>query len=686
MRKLHTYIICMAIAAAAMLSVGKAQEVVNQNVEQAIEDLTDADESETEDDSYLQQLSQLSKYKLNLNTATLSDLQIFRFLNELLLVQLVSYRNLMGPFLSIYELQSMPGWDVETIQRILPYVYVGPAKSAAEDFFSRFRGGANSIVMRVGQVLERQRGFIPDSLGNTRYLGSNHRVFFRYKYVYKNNLQFGLVGDKDPGEQFFKGAQKNGFDFYSFHLFARNLGKIKRLALGDYTVNLAQGLLTYQSLAFRKSVDVLNIKRQTEIFRPYNSAGEFNFHRGAAITVGGDRLSVSAFVNTRRVSANAVVDSVNFEDFVSSLLTNGLHRTPAELADRYAIREFGAGGAIQYKANRWHLGVNGVHYQLEKPLQRRNEPYNLYRFSGTQVTGLSADYSYTYRNIHLFGEVAGNPGGGLAQVHGLIASVDRNVDVSLLYRNISKNYQTLYGNAFTESTTPQAENGLFAGVSMRPWKGIRIDAYADVYRFPWLRFRVDRPSVGKEYLVQLTWKPNKQVEVYTRFRSETKALNYSLPAEAANVTADIPRMNWRTHISYKLSQAITLRARTESVWWDRGGPEAEQGFMVYGDFFYRPLMKPIALNFRLQYFETDGYNSRVYAFENDVLYSFSIPPLSGKGFRWYVNANYDIGRNITLWFRIARTFLPEETNIGSGNDLIDKNHRTDYRFQVRYTF
>lgn len=186
----------------------------------------------------------------------------------------------MGSFLSIYELQSVPGWDVETIQRILPYVYVGPARSAAEDLFSRFRGGTNSIVLRVGQVLEQQRGFIPDSLGKTRYLGSNHRVFFRYKYVYKNNLQFGLVGDKDPGEQFFKGAQKNGFDFYSFHLFARNLGKIKRLALGDYTVNLAQGLLTYQSLAFRKSVDVLNIKRQTEIFRPYNSAGEFNFHRG----------------------------------------------------------------------------------------------------------------------------------------------------------------------------------------------------------------------------------------------------------------------------------------------------------------------------------------------------------------------------------------------------------------------
>jgi hypothetical protein len=76
----------------------KAQEVINSNVEQALEDLAEADELETEDDSYLQQLSQLRRNRMNLNTATITDLQIFRFLNELLLVQIINYRTLMGPF------------------------------------------------------------------------------------------------------------------------------------------------------------------------------------------------------------------------------------------------------------------------------------------------------------------------------------------------------------------------------------------------------------------------------------------------------------------------------------------------------------------------------------------------------------------------------------------------------------
>jgi hypothetical protein len=665
-----------------------AQEVTNNNVEQALEDLAEAEELETEDDSYQQQLSQLRKNPLNLNTATLAELQVFRVLNELLLLQLISYRNLMGPLLSVYELQAVPGWDIETIQRVLPFVRVGPAKSVAEDFSSRFRGGDHSLILRVGKVFEQSKGFTPDSAGATRYLGSPHRLFLRYKYVYKNNLQFGLVGDKDPGEQFFKGAQKNGFDFYSMHLFARNLGMVRRLAIGDYTVNMGQGLLTYQSLAFRKSVDVLNIKRQTEIFRPYNSAGEFTFHRGAAITLGLKNWYLSAFINARRISTTSGLqaDTSEFEDYVSSILTSGLHRTEAEAAKRLNSKEFGTGGALQYRTSKLQLGVNAVHYQLEKPLIRAPQPYNYYQFSGKKLTGLSGEYGYTYKNIHLFGEVAFNPGGGMAMLHGLIAAIDRQVDVSLLYRNIDRDYQTLYGNAFTESTTPANENGMFMGVTMRPWRNIRVDAYADVYSFPWLKYRIDRPSAGKDYLLQLTWKPNKQVEVYARYRSETKALNYSTPNEPAHVTADIPRQNWRTQVSYKVSPEVTLRARAEAVWYDWKGMEPEQGFLVFADFFYKPLMKPLSLNLRLQYFETDGYNSRLYAFENDVLYSFSIPPFSGKGTRWYTNINYDLTRRISFWFRLARSFYPEESTVGSGLDEIPANHKTDYRAQVRFLF
>ncbi len=667
---------------------GLTQEVTNSNVEQMLEALSEADELETEDDSYLQQLSQLKRNPLNLNTATLPELQIFRVLNELLLIQLINYRNLMGPFQSIYELQAVPGWDVETIRRVLPYVTVGSTRPAVQEFSSRFRGGDHSLLFRVAQVLEASRGFIPDSTGATKYLGSAQRYFFRYKYVYKNKLQFGLVGDKDAGEQFFNGAQKNGFDYYSFHLFARNNGLVKRFAIGDYTVNMGQGLLTYQSMAFRKSVDVLNIKRQTEIFRPYNSAGEFSFHRGAAITLGLKSWYLSAFINARRISTTSQIaaDTSDFEEFASAILTNGLHRTELEASRRLNSKEFGTGASLQFRKAGLQIGANIVHYRLGDPLIRQPQPYNYFQFGGQKLTAFSGEYGYTYKNMHLFGEVAANPGGAMAMVHGLMASVDKNVDVSLLYRKIDRDYHTLYGNAFTENSTPINESGMFMGVSLRPWRQLRIDAYADIYKFPWLKYRVDRPSGGSDYLLQLTWKPTKWVEVYTRYRVETKALNYSSYPVATRFTADIPKQNWRTHIAYKVSQSVTLRARAEAVWYDVGGSETEQGFLMMGDIFYKPWQKPLALNFRMQFFETDGYNSRLYAFENDVLYSYSIPPLFNKGTRWYLNAQYDLPRNITIWFRLARSYYPDESTIGSGYDEIPTNHKTDYKLQVRYIF
>ena len=203
------------------------------------------------DDSYLQELEHFKKHPLNLNIADAADLKELMFLTDLQIDNLVSYRNLLGKFISIYELQAIPSWDIGTIKKILPYVSVGDALSIREDLKNRFKGSDHSLLFRFSEVLEKSKGF-EDTVPGTKYLGGRERLFFRYRYQYKNLLQYGIAGDKDAGEQFFKGAQKSGFDFYSFHLFARKIGKIQALALGDFTVNMGQGLIQWQSLAFSK--------------------------------------------------------------------------------------------------------------------------------------------------------------------------------------------------------------------------------------------------------------------------------------------------------------------------------------------------------------------------------------------------------------------------------------------------
>src|SRR4029078_6715678 len=113
---------------------------------------------------------------------------------------------------------------------------------------------------------------------------------------------------------FLRRKQKAGFDFYSAHFFARNISHIKSLALGDFIVNLGQGLTQWQGLAFKKSSDVLNIKRQGDVLRPYNSAGEIFFQRGAGITWQKKSIEATIFISYRKLDANFNPDTLNNEN------------------------------------------------------------------------------------------------------------------------------------------------------------------------------------------------------------------------------------------------------------------------------------------------------------------------------------------------------------------------------------
>ncbi|MDP4264333.1 MAG: helix-hairpin-helix domain-containing protein [Bacteroidota bacterium] len=660
--------------------------------EQQLENLTEVNQAEPEDDSYWQQLEQFRKNPVDLNTAEATELKDLRILTDLQIESLISYRRLLGKLINIYELQAVPAWDLNTIRKLLPFITIGSPVSVKEDFGHRMKAGEHSLLFRISQVLEKSNGFDHSTPG-TKYAGSPQRIFFRYRYAYKNLLQFGITGDKDAGEQFFKGAQRNGFDFYSFHLFARKTGSLQSLAIGDFTVNMGQGLVQWQSLAFNKSADIMNIKRQSPVLQPYNSAGEFNFHRGMGITIKKNRIEATAFISIRKISANLTADTASKEDFISSFLTSGYNRTPGEIANRNNLRQTALGGTIKYSTGNWHIAVNGIHYDFSSPVNKRDEPYNLFALSGNKWRNLSADYSYTCKNTHFFGEAALDKNFHKAFINGMLVSVDPRIDLSLLHRHIDKEYQAINANAFTENASPSNENGIYAGITIRPADNWRLDAYADVYRFPWLKYGVDAPSYGRDFLLQMTCSPSKQAEIYIKYRNEAKQGNQMInlpPGETGTIVTNylvqLPRQNWRMQLSYKINKVITFRSRLELTWYNKNSYNSEKGFLTWLDVMYNPLLKPYSFITRVQYFEADSYNSRIYTYENDVLYSFSIPVFFDKGYRYYIVFNDDITKKISLWCRWSITIYSDKTSIGSGLDEIAGNKKSEIKFQARYLF
>ncbi|MBD0278777.1 MAG: helix-hairpin-helix domain-containing protein [Flavisolibacter sp.] len=658
-----------------------AQDVPTR-MEEKLENLADVTENDLEDDTYLQQLDYFHKHPLNINTATAEDLQVFRVLTGLQVQNLIRYRQLLGNLVSLYELQAVPAWDIATVRRMLPYITIADPL-IDKKFSRRLKEGEHYLLIRDARVLEKSKGY--NSTLPSHYPGSPDHLLVRYRYQYKNLMQWGVTAEKDAGEQFFRNTQSRGFDFYSGHLFVRRLGVVSALAVGDFTVNIGQGLVHWQTLAFKKNADVLGIKRQAAVLRPYSGAGEFFFNRGTGITLKLKKIEATAFASFRKVSGNIVLDTFNNEELFSSLQSSGLHRTPGELRDRNRIQQTTYGGVVSYQVAGFKIAVNAVQYHFSKVYQKQNQPYNRFAISGREWHNYSADYSFTYRNVHLFGEAAVDKQWDKALVQGALVSVDPKVDIALLYRNISKAYQSLYGNAFTENVLPTNEQGLYAGIRLRPMPGWQVDAYADFYCFPFLKYRVDAPSSGADYLAQITFQPNKRLEVYARYRYETKQMNESDVTTPLNYLVYKPRQNWRLNEIYNVTPVFTLKSRVEMMWYDREGKNPGKGFLAYLQSDIKPTMA-LNGNIRLQYFHTDGYNSRIYTYENDMLFSYSIPAFFNHGFRYYFNVSYDAFKHFSFWLRWAQTIYTDQSIIGSGLDAISGNKKTEIKAQMRYTF
>lgn len=653
---------------------------VNDGNANQIEDfMQEDDEAESENDYDIQQLRYFIKHPIDINGADLGQLKL---LDPLLIGNLSSYKSLMGDIINIHELQAVPGFTIEIIKSILPFITIKKDHLSLSNMRDRFLKGDHSILIRPTYIPESKVGY--NSSSGQQFTGSPISILMRYKYHYRDLLQFGFIADKDAGEKIFV----NGIlpDFVSFHLFARHIGVIKSIAAGDYSVNLGQGLIHWQSQAFRKSSSVINIKRQSEVLRPYHSAGEYNFLRGLASTFTWRKSECTVFISSKKITAN--IDGGE----ITSVSTAGLHRTETELKDRNRATLISGGISFRQKINSGHVGVNSVRHVYSLPILKKNEPYNLYSIKGKSWTNISADFSYTFRNIHLFGELATDKKLSIAYINGIMSSLSQSLDLALLHRRISKAYQSVFGNSFTENMMPVNENGFYAGISLKPYPKWKIDLYADLFSFPWLKYRLNAPAKGLGYLIQIYYKPNRQTEIYSRFRYRLKPLNID-SEDDFSIPGIQSIQNWRTQFSFQVTKTIMLRNRAEVCIFSHQYLDYPQtGYLFYTDVVIKPLNSTFSGNVRFQAFEVEDYDTRIYVYENDLEFVSSTPSFYNNGVRCYLNIKAKMNlkflsnSQLNVNFKAASTVYSNVFYIGNGPDLITGNRVSSVKLQVFLTY
>jgi hypothetical protein len=673
-----------------IFSVGTKGQDLSEYRKEQLEIMAEKNNAEPTDDSYEMDLSVLARHPINLNTSSADELFQLHMLNALQIENCLSYRKLLGSLLSIYELQAVPGWDLETIRRLIPFIRIGSDESVYSVLKDRWKRGDASVLIRTGQVLEKSKGFEkPAGPDASYYEGSAQNLFIRYDYNYKQLLSYGFTGEKDAGEPFLRSSQKYGFDFYSFHFFLRQSGIIRSVAIGDFTVNMGQGLIQWQTFSVTKSNQALAIKREAECIRPYHSAGEFNYHRGAAINLQRGKWQSNIFLASQPISTNMVSDTTGREDLFSSFQQSGYHRTPAEQTDRNNNRQISAGINIRYAGRQWGIGLNCIHFQFSRPFQKKDEPYNLFSLKGSLLTDYSFDYYYTFRNMHLFGEMAMDQWRHFALVHGILISLSENVGVSFLYRNISVAYQSLYSDAFTENTVPNNEKGFYSGISLKPVAGLQLDMYFDLFVFPWLKYQVDAPSSGRDLFCQASYQPNKSWNLTLLYKNEIKTGNVLMPDHATNGLLSPVKRRWRISSDYNINRSLNFNCRMELVSIAVKGLPDRNGYLGITGLSYRK--SRFSVNIATAIFETDDYDTRIYAYESDLLYHFSLPSFYGRGIHYYIKIHQDFSRLIARgpghfkmsgWIKWGQTFYPGTSSIGTGLDKIPGNRKSEVKAEV----
>lgn len=660
-------------------SFAQEKESTQEIIERIAESYADDYSEEIDLTPYIEDLERILEAPLNINNASRSDFEQLHFLSSFQIEKLLAYRKQVGQIFSIYELPTIEGFTTEVVANLKPFVLFLPPDETPKTYLQQ------EIDLRYNQVLEKASGFIANENGEKAYSGIRPAMLLKYRAQKGEKLKFGLTADNDSGENFFGGSNPYGFDFYSAYFGYQGKKLLKQVYLGDYQVKTGQGLIQWSNYAIRKSVDATNVRQTGQGLRANTSTDENNYLRGAAASFKLGHLELVTYYSNTNVDANILTEDASGKVMeVSSLQTSGYHRTEGEQYDENALNIQLAGANLKYRLNRFSIGLNGVYSRYNAPLVLSDQLYNAYNFNGEKNYNVSTDFLWVLNRINFFGEAAMSESGGKAILTGLEAQPANEVAFSLLYRNYAPDFHSIHGTSFGESSKNSNEKGLYTGLSVYPFSHIKVSSYLDVYDSYWMKYSTTGPVHGTDMVLQTDYTPTEKLNMYIRLKSEK---NSEKSSDKIPVRPDLYQQinRARFQINWQAAEFLELRFRTEWSGYTKGD-STDTGLLVFADVLAQPVEK-LSVTARLAWFNTDNYDSRIYAYENDVPQYFYIPAFYNKGLRYYLNCRYRIAEGLTAYLKVSQLLYFDKTEtIGSGNSAINDHKKTDFKLFLKYRF
>jgi hypothetical protein len=226
----------------------------------------------------------------------------------------------------------------------------------------------------------------------------------------------------------------------------------------------------------------------------------------------------------------------------------------------------------------------------------------------------------------------------LAVVQGISFRPSDRLTIGILFRNYNSGYTAFFGQGPGTGSKTTNENGVLENFTFEAARHLFISGGCDVQHFPWLKYRCSAPSCAIRQEIKVRFLPTEKISVDASY-------NYRLTMTDNAETTGIPDQeklitrSFKVSARYSIYNNLTLGTQID---YKIANPSGTRGMLLFQEISYNFRKVPVTVWARFCPFYTDDWDSRIYVYENDLLYSFSIPALYGKGSRSYIMTKWKI--------------------------------------------
>ena len=670
-------------------------------------------------------------YTLHLSPINLNDLRIVKdaeeqmttarerlrqlpFLSEQQIEAIVYYVNNNYPMQSLGELMLIRELDYLTRSRLTLFCYVDEPtiKNDNQSIWKLLRYANHEIVARTDIPFYTKEGYInkPKSVieasPNKIYQGNNNYHSLRYQLRSMQQKQTkGVTRQLTAGFSMEKDAGEELFDYLSCYVMMKGLGRIRSLIIGDFKLNYGMGLIVNNSLNFGKNTTgvLSNATLSGRGIRPHASTSESNHFRGIAINYSLSKSThFTTFISYQDIDATR--DQSASEPSVTSLKTDGLHRTLLEKSKKGIIHELSGGCNLSYYHHGLQVELTGIATHFSIPLNPKyNTPSTQYRqfnLQGDNFGAIGLTYQYRTHRWNLQGEYAfsfsngkdntfhvDKPNNGFACVNNVRYHVDNLTSLSALVRYYDAKYATRYGHSFGENSRPQNELGILVGITTEPWTHLHLEAYLDCFKYIERSYHAAAGAKGIDGQIKMAYTPSERTTWQLRYRMKSKEQDCKIGDDKTDLLFST-RHDLRLQWNYKLNNHLSLRTTGSFIYRWNADSNNETGYLLSQHIRHEQMVNHQKgrqrIDFMFTYFNTDSYATKVYTTTPSLLYTLGMNALYGHGINAVALFSRSLSSQISAICKFTVTKYFDRNSIDSGLEMIHSSHKEDVQLQLRW--